>query len=554
MRGALSSVDNGREGGALYDGGFGNFAFHADAFGRRTEDYRVPSYPYLTPPDPADLPFATQPGGFNGRQPNSWTRSNEYALGGSYIFHGGFAGIAYVRNNNRYGIPGPEPESNRVFIDGHQDKVIGKGEYRPAASAVDAVRYWWGYTDYKHFEIGAAEADFALDAIHQTFTNKELEGRVEVQLAPFNARFAEITTAVGMQGGDQRLTAAGDDLTNPLSGLFDPNKNHRVAGYIFNELKFSPLTKAQIAGRIEQVDLNGSVPSFIAPVFDAADPTTLGPSTPRDLSFLPKSVSAGLIQDLPWNLVASATAQYVERAPKPAELFSRGPHEATGTFDIGNPDLKTEVAKSVEVGLRRATGPFRFETTAYYTRFDGFIFRALTGAQCNESSCGLAIGDEELNEARYAQRNAILRGGEFQFQWDVHPMWEGFFGVDGQYDIVRATFIDGSNVPRIPPQRLGGGVYFRNAMWLARLSLLHAFEQDDIAIVGETPTGSYNLLKVEVSRTETFKNHPAGVKQLTVGVVGNNLLNEDIRNHVSFTKDVVLMPGVNVRAFASVKY
>jgi iron complex outermembrane receptor protein len=91
-------------------------------------------------------------------------------------------------------------------------------------------------------------------------------------------------------------------------------------------------------------------------------------------------------------------------------------------------------------------------------------------------------------------------------------------------------------------------------MWLARLSLLHAFAQDDIAIVGETPTGSYNLLKVEVSRTETFRNHPLGMKQLTVGVVGNNLLNEDIRNHVSYTKDVVLMPGVNVRAFASVKY
>ena len=65
----------------------------------------------------------------------------------------------------------------------------------------------------------------------------------------------------------------------------------------------------------------------------------------------------GLIQNLPWDLAASVTAQYVERAPKPAELFSRGAHDATATFDIGNPNLKTEVAKSVEVGLRRAKGP-----------------------------------------------------------------------------------------------------------------------------------------------------------------------------------------------------
>ena len=51
------------------------------------------------------------------------------------------------------------------------------------------------------------------------------------------------------------------------------------------------------------------------------------------------------------------------------------PHDATTTFDIGNPNLKIEVAKSVEVGIKRAKGPFRFEATAYYTQFDGFIFR-----------------------------------------------------------------------------------------------------------------------------------------------------------------------------------
>ncbi|MFX8715911.1 TonB-dependent receptor, partial [Acinetobacter baumannii] len=84
--------------------------------------------------------------------------------------------------------------------------------------------------------------------------------------------------------------------------------------------------------------------------------------------FTPKSGSVGLIQNLPWNLAASITGQYTERAPKPAELFSRGGHDATTTFDIGNPNLGIETAKSVEVGLRRATGPFRFELTGYYTR------------------------------------------------------------------------------------------------------------------------------------------------------------------------------------------
>ena len=95
--------------------------------------------------------------------------------------------------------------------------------------------------------------------MRQTFTNKEQEGRVEVQMTPFNARFAAVTTAFGLQAGHQELTAPSpDDPTSPLNGLWDPNKNNRVAGYVFNEFKFSETTKAQIAGRIEHVNLSGN--------------------------------------------------------------------------------------------------------------------------------------------------------------------------------------------------------------------------------------------------------------------------------------------------------
>ena len=167
--------------------------------------------------------------------------------------------------------------------------------------------------------------------------------------------------------------------------MFDPNRNTKVAGFIFNELKFSDTTKAQIAGRIENASLSGTTPAFIPDVFDLnVDPAAIGPATPRNLNFTPKSGSIGLIQNLPWDLVASITGQYVERAPKPAELFSRGAHDATATFDIGNPNLGVETAKSVEVALRRATGPLRFEVTGYYTKFNGFIFRRLNGNTCED--------------------------------------------------------------------------------------------------------------------------------------------------------------------------
>jgi iron complex outermembrane recepter protein len=385
-RGSLETVTNGREGAVLLDAGGGNFAIHVDAFARKSDDYRVPKYPYLTPPNPLELPFATQPNQFSGRQPNSAAQADGHSIGGSYVFQEGFFGAAYTRNNNLYGIPGIDGDGHQTHIEAHQDKFTSKGEWRPQAFAIDAVRFWAGATDYRHNEVGLADPfDPFSSGVRQTFTNKDQEGRVEVQLLPMNLRFATLTTAVGVQGGQQRLTAPSpDDPTSPLNGLFDPNKNHRIAGFIFNEFKFSDTTKAQIAGRIERVNLSGMTPDFIPPVFDInVDPNSIGPATPRNLQFTPKSGSVGLIQNLGWDLIGSVTAQYIQRAPKPAELFSRGAHDATVTFDIGDPNLKTEVAKSIEAGIGRATGPFRFEATAYYTKFDGFIFRRLTGNTCD---------------------------------------------------------------------------------------------------------------------------------------------------------------------------
>jgi iron complex outermembrane receptor protein len=553
-RGAVTSVDNGREGGVLLDAGTGNFAFHADALSRTGDDYRIPRYPYLFPPDPAAAPNATQPAQFNGRQPNSALHFEGGAVGGSYLFDGGFVGLAVIQSNGVYHIPGIDGEDHATRIDARQTKVLSKGEVRAQSGAIDTIRFWLGATDYKHNELGLADpADPTTDGIRQTFTNKEQEGRVEVTLMPLDLRFAALTTALGVQAGHQDLTAPGD-ASGPFSGLWDPNSNNRIAGYMFNEFKFTDTTKAQLAGRIEHVRLKGSTPDF--PADFLPDGTDLVVS-PRRLDFTPKSAGVGVIQNLPWDLAASLTAQYVERAPKPAELFSRGPHDATATFDIGNPNLDIEVAKSIEAGLRRARGPFRFEATAYYTRFNGFIFRQLTGVFCDETFDTCGSPDAELKQAVYSQRDATFRGGEFQTQIDVAPLWTGGWGVEGQFDVVRATFTDGTNVPRIPPVRVGGGLFWRDANWLVCVNLLHAFAHTEVEVTPtfvETPTPGYNNLKAEISYRLRVKPTTWGPSEVLVGVVGNNLLDDDIRNSVSYTKDEVLLPGRSVRVFANVKF
>ncbi|HWK95114.1 MAG TPA: TonB-dependent receptor [Pseudolabrys sp.] len=542
FRAGFSSVDKGADGAVLLDAGAGNFALHADGYSRRASDYKVPSYPYLTAPDPTDLPNATQPGGFNGTQTNSSLHNSGQALGGSYIFNDGFIGAAITTTNALYHVPAADPESNQTRIEAKQTKILTKGEWRAPSSVVDAIRFWGGFTDYKHNEIGLSDqTDFNSTGIQQTFINKEQEGRVEAQLAPFDLRFASLTTAIGVQGGHQMLDAPAPGGI----GLWDRNTNNRIAGYMFNEFKLNELTKLQVAGRIERVHLDGT-----GRTFDAVGTLTQTAAT-RD--FTPKSVSFGILREVPLDMTASLTAQYVERAPKPAELYSGGVHDATTTFDKGNVNLGIEAAQSLELGLRRAKGPFRFDASIYYTRFKGFIYRRLTGNTCDEA--GDCTGVAELNEAIYSQSDATFRGGEFQSQWDILPLGSGQFGIENQFDVVRATFTDGTNVPRIPPVRLGGGVYWRDANWLTRVKLIHAFAQNNVATVADSSTGAYDDLRAEVSYN--WKNARPRFDQIseyTIGISGSNLLNRDIRDAASYSKDQVLMPGANVRVFASVKY
>ena len=230
--------------------------------------------------------------------------------------------------------------------------------------------------------------------------------------------------------------------------------------------------RVQAATRVERTTVDGLGWSDVT---DPAAPVVFA----GERAFVPVSGGLGLLYALPFGVEARLNGQYVERAPDAAELFSKGMHEATGTFEIGNPFLTEEKASTVEIGLKKATGAFRFDASTYYTQYRGFIYRQLTGITCGTVlvDCDLPVPpDESFDQVVFQQRDATFYGAELAAQYDVAPIWNGVWGVDAQYDFVRAQFEDGENVPRIPPHRLGGGVYYHDANWLARVGTLHAFD------------------------------------------------------------------------------
>jgi len=514
-RGGLNSVDRGADGAFKVTAGAGNFAVHADAFERHAGDYETPA----------------------GRQFNTFVDSEGFAVGASAIGLDGFIGIAFSRYNSLYGIPGKDAVDARTRIDMQQDKIQSRGEWRVRDYGIEAIRFWFGASDYAHNEIGFEAGP---PEIGSRFTNNENEGRIEVQHLPVQTAFGELRGAVGTQFGQRKLVATSFEGDS----LLEPARTNNVAAFWFEELQVTKRLRLQAAARIEQTQVDGTG-------LDLGDP--LNPvAVAGEKTFRPISASAGILYELPLGVVARLTGQYVERAPADAELFSKGVHEATETFEIGNPFLTKEKAQTIELGFRKASGPFRFDASVYHSQFDGFIFKQRTGLVCDDTlaSCGSGT---ELNQILFQQRDATFTGAEVQAQLDVAPIWRGVWGVDGQYDFVRARFEDaqGGNVPRIPPHRAGAGIYYRDINWFARVGVLHAFDQTSIGNE-ETPTDGYTLLNADLAYT--FKlSQGSVVPEMTVGLKGENLLDDDVRNHVSFLKDEVLQPGRTIRIYGIVK-
>lgn len=518
VTGGLSSVDNGRDGAFKATAGSQGFAIHADGFARHADDYDTPE----------------------GRQENSFLDSRGASIGGSFIGRDGFLGVSYTRFDSLYAVPGIEAAEEKSRIDMGQDKINAKGEWRAPEMGIAAVRGWFGWTNYAHNELVFDENEGA-DAVGSRFTNRYTEGRAEIESVPVATAFGALTSTAGIQISNRQLAGISFEGDN----LLEPNTTDSIGGYLFEELRLTPALRLQASGRVENDNVSGSMYADIMnPLPDSL--------VAERKSFTPVSGSLGLLYDLPHGIVARLTGTYAERAPVAQELFSKGAHEATETFEIGNPDIGIETSKSIEFGFNKAAGRWRFDSSFYYTKFDGYIFRDFTGAKCDDTiaSCG---SGSELDQVIFNQRDATFYGVELATEYDVAQIWNGIWGVSAQYDFVHAEFSNGEYVPRMPPHRIGGGLYYRDDAWQAKVSSLYAFNQNDIA-PHETPTAGYTLVNAEISYTMTLSGEGGIAPKLIIGLKGENLLNEDIRNSASFKKDEVLQPGANARLFGTLVY
>jgi iron complex outermembrane receptor protein len=108
-------------------------------------------------------------------------------------------------------------------------------------------------------------------------------------------------------------------------------------------------------------------------------------------------------------------------------------------------------------------------------------------------------------------------------------------------DYVRATLRETGNVPRIPPYHIGGGLQWQSDPFDIGFLLKYAGRQSKISI-GETPTKGYVNLDANIAVRPFPMN-----RQIEFSIVGHNLTNAVQRDAVSINKDLVVLPGRDVR-------
>ena len=472
-----SSGNRERSGSVNLNGGARAIAWHLDGFARRTGDYRIPG----------------------GRLENSDLDSRGGGAGASWVGARGHAGLGAQQLESDYGIPTGEGVRIRMR----------QKRYESAAQAVDPlpgfsrVRFRVAHNDYRHREIEEG------GEVGTTFENRATEGRFDLRREGF------ITATAGVQGQHQELSALGEEAILP------PTRSRAWAGFLVAERDFGAAT-VDAGVRFERESRRPDAPlparrfSLVTPAF-------------------------GVVFRLPGDHRLALAATQAQRAPSVEELYSNGAHHATATFDIGDPFLRKEVSRNIDVTLRKASGDARWKLNVYANRVRDYVFAA------SQDADGDGVAD------RFDEEGALDPAGEFLVQrfsqatarfWGVEAEWSyRAAGSDIGYrlfgDITRARRAGGTYLPRIGPARVGAEVEWGSGPWSANAVIVRSLAQRRTAPL-ETATRAYTRVDVELAW------RAGQADTLTLFVKGTNLLDEEIRLHTSYLKDVAPQMGRSV--------
>ncbi|GAA0870660.1 TonB-dependent receptor [Brevundimonas basaltis] len=493
-----STVDDGSSFGARLKAEAGPLVITLDGFTRVSSDYRVPVFPESQ----ILLDEEGEAAGDGRTVENTFVRLDQYGAGLSFIGSRGYGGVSAKHVDTTYGVPGHEHEPDPLDPDPHEDEGVSigleqtrydlRGELSFASGPFSAARLSAGWADYAHTE-------FEGDEVGTQFFSDGYEGRFELIQRERNGWQG----VVGAQLLDRTFDAVGDEAYVPRTGISEQGL-YTVQRFDRGGLGFEG------GLRLDKRSLE---------------------SAAAERDFTNVSASAGVFFRPSAPLFVGVSVARNARAPSEVELFAEGAHVATGAFEVGDIDLDSEVASSVEATLHFARGPFEFDLHAYHAQYDGFIDLRPTGLEDVDS--GLPIFE-------YVQTDATFRGFEAEAEYRLWESGQRSLTLTGAADSVRAS-TDLGPAARIPPWSVTGGVEWASRLFDIGMEVRHVGEQDRTTAF-ERPTASYTFVNLKGAM------RPFADRNVTLFAEASNLTDEEGREHASFQKDIAPLPGRSLRA------
>ena len=501
----LNLGNNSRPAGGAGDVHVGNgrFALHFGGGGQRTDSYNTSE----------------------GEVLNSQQRSGFMNVGGAWTGDRQYAGVSYGYDDTKYGVP--------IFEDGQISLTPKRHAFsaRAGGQGLDGIltsyRATLGVRRYTHSELEG-------DEVGTQFKNNTVEGELMLSHKPAG----RLAGSIGGWFLNREFSAEGAEALSP------PVDQQTAAAFLYEELTW-PHFSLQFGGRVDRTSFEpqGSLPTRAFTEFSGSVGALIRPRAAND------------------NFVIAASLARAARNPALEELYFFGPHPGNLTFEIGNPDLKSERALGFDLSLRGRSSRVRAELTFFRNSISNFVFRSpLTEEEFEEREAEFdarfgveheegAEGEEghggEFPFAEYSGADATLWGIEAHADVTLTSR----LGAEFTYDLVRTQRTsDGEPLPRIPPQRLMGGLRITTG----RIELggnATAVARQDRVFGSETETAGYGLLRLYA----TFSIPSARAVQ-TITARLENATDRFYRSHLNYLKDLVPEIGRQFRLVYAIKF
>ena len=444
---------------------------------------------------------------------NSDAKTAAYKTGVSIVEDWGYFGVSFKNIENVYGIPfHGEHDENEIAQYGEEriesstdsDTFNIKGSYDISGNFINQVDYFYSDTDYSLIE---AHIGGKHNGEKTTFSNDAKEFGAILDISR-----NDLTQKIVVRSMDEDTSILGEEAF-----MENVQSEEESIGYY-------------LGAKISDVHLDFGIRR------DEVNRKSKFNSTAYDIDTDSTSFVLGFCYELNSFSDLNLTLGSLERAPSSVELFMNGAHAAVQRFEVGNPNLKSEESRNIDLSYNFDNEVFYGTINFYQNDVDNYIYRMDTGQTDTAGS-----EPSNLKIANFVQKDAELDGYEIQFGTDFDFL-NGNLGLTIGRDSVEGTFTDGSNIPRMVPARDIYTLSYTEDNLSVDIDLTEVNAQSDIGGVGDSATAGFELLDLSVGRSFALE----GVEDFRVILFANNLLDEIARNHSSTVKNEVPLPGKNL--------